>query len=139
MNMYEAMMAAVLVLAYLMQGDRPGNKPYIWTSCALMFALCGLRDVYTIGIDSASSYVNGFAALGELAWDEIVGTSATGNNLGFQYLMKLCHTLFDGDYLCFYILYTAFFMGIPSVSGKVYARLPPPMQKFPLAFFPAAW
>ena len=60
MNIYVGMMAAVLILAYFMQGNRPENKSYIWLSCLLMFALCGLRNVYEIGIDSASSYIRIF-------------------------------------------------------------------------------
>ena len=68
MNLYTAMMAAVLLLAYFMRGDRPENKSYIWLSCFLMFALCGLRDVYTLGNDSASSYVRIFHEAGALNW-----------------------------------------------------------------------
>ena len=108
MNMYVGMMAAVLVLAYVMRGDKPENKDYIWLSCLLMFALCGLRDVYSIGIDSATSYVSIFRRLGETDWADI----PQGNNMGFTYLLKLCHTLTGGDYQSFYMLYTAFFMVI---------------------------
>ena len=112
MNMYTAMMAAVLILAYVMRGDRPENKSYIWTSCVLMFILCGLRDVYSIGIDSATSYVRIFRETGALDWAD-VGTNSDGSsNFGFYYLLKLCHALLDGDYQAFYILYTAFFMAI---------------------------
>ena len=108
MNMYVGMMAAVLALAYVMRGDKPENKDYIWLSCLLMFALCGLRDVYSIGIDSATSYVSIFQRLGETDWADI----PQGNNMGFTYLLKLCHTLTGGDYQSFYMLYTAFFMVI---------------------------
>lgn len=112
MNMYTAMMAVVLLLAYFMRGDKPENKAYIWISCFLMFALCSLRDVYHIGIDSASSYVNAFSAFADIDWNEIRERNPSGNNMGFHYLMKLCHLLFNGDYQQFYILYTAFFMAI---------------------------
>ena len=88
MNMYVGMMAAVLLLAYAMRGDRPENKSYIWLSCFLMFALCGLRDVYHIGNDSASSYVNNFAAMADVDWSEI-GASKDSSNLGYYYLVKL--------------------------------------------------
>lgn len=112
MNMYVAMMAAVLLLAYFMRGDKPEHKSYIWISCLLMFILCGLRDVYSIGSDSASSYVRIFSEIGELSWSEVSGYSDNGNNQGFSFILKLCHTLTGGDYQAFYILYTGFFMGV---------------------------
>ena len=124
MNMYVGMMAAVLVLAYVMRGDKPENKDYIWLSCLLMFALCGLRDVYSIGIDSATSYVSIFRRLGETDWADI----PQGNNMGFTYLLKLCHTLTGGDYQSFYMLYTAFFMVI---FGRFVSKYSPsPVQSF---------
>ena len=124
MNMYVGMMAAVLVLAYVMRGDKPENKDYIWLSCLLMFALCGLRDVYSIGIDSATSYVSIFQRLGETDWADI----PQGNNMGFTYLLKLCHALTGGDYQSFYMLYTAFFMVI---FGRFVSKYSPsPVQSF---------
>lgn len=124
MNMYVGMMAAVLVLAYVMRGDKPENKDYIWLSCLLMFVLCGMRDVYNIGIDSASSYVSIFRELGEMDWKDI----PQGNNMGFTYLLKLCHTLTGGDYQSFYMLYTAFFMVI---FGRFVSKYSPnPVQSF---------
>ena len=124
MNMYVGMMAAVLVLAYVMRGDKPENKDYIWLSCLLMFALCGLRDVYSIGIDSATSYVSIFRRLGETDWADI----PQGNNMGFTYLLKLCHALTGGDYQSFYMLYTAFFMVI---FGRFVSKYSPsPVQSF---------
>ena len=124
MNMYVGMMAAVLALAYVMRGDKPENKDYIWLSCLLMFALCGLRDVYSIGIDSATSYVSIFRRLGETDWADI----PQGNNMGFTYLLKLCHTLTGGDYQSFYMLYTAFFMVI---FGRFVSKYSPsPVQSF---------
>ena len=112
MNIYVGMMAAVLILAYFMQGNRPENKSYIWLSCLLMFALCGLRNVYEIGIDSASSYIRIFRETGELAWSDIFANGDDASNQGFSVILKFCHTLTGGDYQIFFILYTAFFMAI---------------------------
>lgn len=126
MNIYTAMMAAVLILAYFMHGDRPENKSYIWSSCVLMFILCGFRDVYNIGIDSATSYVRIFREIGELPWNDLL--IYDDNNAGFYLMMKLCHTLTGGDYQAFYILYTAFFMGIFARFVSKYS--PSPVQSF---------
>ena len=124
MNMYVGMMAAVLILAYVMRGDKPENKDYIWLSCLLMFVLCGMRDVYNIGIDSSTSYVAIFQGLGEMDWEGI----PQGNNMGFSYLLKLCHSLTGGDYQSFYMLYTAFFMAI---FGRFVSKYSPnPVQSF---------
>lgn len=111
MNMYVAMMAAVLILAYLMRGDKPENKSYIWVSCVLMFCLCGLRDVYSLGIDSDSSYVRIFHEIGALEWSELAAYS-DGSNQGFDFIVKLCHSLTGGDYQAFFILYSAFVMAV---------------------------
>ena len=112
MNMYTAMMAAVLILAYLMRGDKPGNKEYIWISCFLMFALCGLRDVYSLGIDSDTSYVRIFRETGALSWAQVSQGGDGGSNIGFYLILKLCHTLTGGDYQLFFVLYTAFIMAV---------------------------
>lgn len=112
MNMYVAMMAAVLFLAWYLRGNQPGNKTYIWISCFLMFALCGLRDVYTLGNDSATSYVRIFAETGALSWEEVPNFTDNGNNLGFYYTLKLFHTLTGGNYQTFFILYSAFIMAV---------------------------
>jgi hypothetical protein len=108
--MYTAMMAAVLILAYFMRGDRPENKSYIWLSCVLMFILCGLRDVYSLGIDSDTSYVRIFRETGALEWAQI--PSYSDSNRGFYYFLKLGHTLLDGDYQAFFAQYTALFMAV---------------------------
>lgn len=110
MNMYVGMMAAVLALAYVMRGDKPENKDYIWLSCLLMFVLCGLRDVYALGIDSRTSYVRIFREIGALDWSEVSGYS--DSNQGFNYILKFFHTLTGGDYQAFYALYSAFIMGV---------------------------
>ena len=110
MNMYVGMMAAVLILAYFMRGDKPENKDYIRLSCLLMFILCGLRDVYALGIDSKTSYIRIFREIGALDWSEVSGYS--DSNQGFTYILKLFHTLTGGDYQAFYALYSAFIMGV---------------------------
>lgn len=112
MNMYVAMMAAVLILAWYMEGYHPGNKTYIRISCILMFALCALRDVQSIGIDSASSYIRIFHETGALEWSDLAQHSDGGSNVGFYMILKLLHTLTGGDYQLFYAVYTALIMGV---------------------------
>jgi hypothetical protein len=75
-----------------------------------MFVLCGLRDVFSLGIDSKTSYIRLFREVGALDWAEVSGYS--DSNQGFNYILKLFHTLTMGDYQAFYILYSAFIMGV---------------------------
>ena len=112
MNMYTGMMAAVLILAYFMRGDRPENKSYIWISCAAMFVVMGFRDALTIGNDSATSYLHGFQDMAELTWGELMTSLSDSNNPGLPVMMKLVHVCTDGDYQAFAILYVGFNMAV---------------------------
>lgn len=109
MNAYTLMMALVLFFAVLMRGNVQGNKKYIWLSCFFMFAICGLRDVYSLGNDSDSSYVRIFRESGEATWTDLF---ALEHNTGFNCLMKLVHNTTDGDYQVFIILYSVFVFSV---------------------------
>lgn len=110
--MYTAMMAAVLLLAPFMQNYPSLRKKYIWISCFMMFVVCGLRDVYSIGIDSASSYIRIFRESGEATWGEHFQNIGQESNVAFNMLMKLVYDLTSGDYQAFIILYSAFVMSV---------------------------
>lgn len=110
MNMYTIMMAAVLLLAPFMQGSTRQRKRYIWVSCFLMFVVCGLRDVQTIGIDSSSSYIRLFEEAAALSWKEHFANIGIESNVAFDMLMKLVSDLTNGDYQVFIMLYSAFVM-----------------------------
>ena len=53
MSVYHWLVVLVMVLALLMHGERKRNVKYILIITVLMFGVCGLRDAYTIGADSA--------------------------------------------------------------------------------------
>ena len=109
MNAYTLMMALVLYLAILMRGHLPGNKKYIWLSCFFMFALCAFRDVYEIGIDSASSYIRIYRECGQATWDELL----TGeHNIGFACTLKFVHNMTGGNYQTFTFLYSVFIFSV---------------------------
>lgn len=110
--MYTWLMAAVLVMALFMGGNIQGNKKYILLSCFLMFVLCGLRDVYEIGIDSASSYIRIFREHGVYTWNEVFSMFGRTSNAGFSLILKTLYTLTGGNYQIFFIIYTAFFMSV---------------------------
>ena len=60
MDYYALLVALVLLTAFLMQGNRQGNKKYVIVASLLLFAIYGLRDTYHIGFDSTTSYLFGF-------------------------------------------------------------------------------
>lgn len=128
MNMYEALVALVLILAYLMQGQRPGNKSYIRISCLLMFAVMAFRDLGTIGNDSISSYLHNFEDLGLIPWSELPAVLANGHNPGLTVAMKLVSDLTGGDYQVFTILYIGFNMLVFCWFIEKYAT--DPVQSF---------
>lgn len=112
MNAYTLMMASVLFLAVLMRGNIQGNKKYIWLSCFFMFAICGLRDVYSLGNDSDSSYLHAFQRCAETSWNELPTLLQGEKNAAFKIFMKIVHELTDGNYQAFIILYSVFVLAV---------------------------
>jgi len=106
MNAYTLMMALVLYLAILMRGNIQGNKKYIWLSCFFMFALCAFRDVYEIGIDSASSYIRIFREHGAMSWEDMPSVLAGDHNVGFSFFLKWIYELTGGNYQAFIVIYS---------------------------------
>lgn len=108
--MYTLMMAAVLLMAPFLRGNTRKREYYIWISCFLMFAVCGLRDVYSIGVDSASSYIRIFRECGEPTWEQLHET--TKSNFGSAAFMKLIYDVTGGDYQTYIMVYTGFVMAV---------------------------
>ena len=107
MNIYALLVALVLVTALLMRGYRQGNKKYVIVACLLLFAVYGLRDCYTIGNDSSSSYLHQFQRMPNYTWSDIL-SSGNGFNVGYRILNKAVSDLTNGDYQFFIGLIAAF-------------------------------
>ena len=128
MNIFMMMAVAVLVLALLMRGDVPQNKKYIILACLLMFALYGLRDAYSIGNDSSSSYLHSFQEMETTTWAELREGRDLNDNLFWRMLVKLGYIVFAGDYQLFIAVISAFVM---IVFGRfVYRYSASPVQSF---------
>lgn len=108
MTVYTWLVVLLLLAALLMQGNVKGNKKFIIVAFVLLFCVMGLRDVYTIGNDSSSSYLHHFQGMENAAWDELGGKGEENYNMGFSYLMKVGYELTDGDYQLFIALLTVF-------------------------------
>ena len=102
-NAYTIMMAIVVGAAYFMHGEKQFNKQYIIFSAVAMFILMGLRDAFSVGMDSASSYVSFFGGIGGMSWKQVWAFDG-GKNRGFYLLMKFVHTISWGQYQWFIIV-----------------------------------
>lgn len=97
-------------MAILMRGNQKGSTKYILLMCILMFCVMGLRDCYTIGGDSTSTYLKSFNRVGLQEWGEITGKGENDLNIATSYLFKLIYMLFGGDYQRVIIILAAFEM-----------------------------
>lgn len=107
MNMYTLMVALILLLAVLMGGHLKGNKRFIGAACVLMFIPMGLRDAFSIGGDSRSSYVRIFNEFGAMDWSELPSIRTGEYNTAFAFSNKLVYELTDGTYQVLLILIAA--------------------------------
>lgn len=128
MNIFMIMAVSVLVLALFMRGDVPQNKKYIILACLLMFAIYGLRDAYSIGNDSSSSYLHQFQAMETTPWSELREETDLNENLFWRLLVKLGYVVFAGDYQLFIVAISAFVMII--FGHFVYRYSASPVQSF---------
>lgn len=132
-------MVLVLLLALLMHGERRGNIKYILLVIALLFCVYGLRDAYSIGVDSASSYLHAFERMEDTKredlptladWFSSGDEEETGHdrNIAFRWLMKLVYDWTEGDYQWFVALIALFVM--IAVAQFVQRYSPSPVQSF---------
>ena len=110
LNIYMFMAAAILLLAVGMKGNVPQNKQYIIWSCLLMFVVYGLRDTYSMGVDSSSSYLHQFQRMANTSWSSLWQGKTLYNNFFWTFSAKLGYVLLDGDYQLFISLISAFVM-----------------------------
>ena len=143
MSVYYWLVVLVLLFGLLMHGERKGNVKYIVIAAALMFCVLGLRDAYSIGNDSSSSYLHQFQRMEDTKWSDLGGpfdwvqeleeqNGREDKNAGLGYLMKLVYDWTDGDYQPFVTL-IAFFV-ILANAHLIRRYSPNPLQSV-LYFF----
>lgn len=126
-----------------MHGDRKGNIKFIVVAAILMFCVLGLRDAYSIGNDSSSSYLHQFQRMENTEWSDLGGpfdwiqeleeqSGREDKNSGLSYLMKLIYDLTDGDYQVFVTLISFFVILANAHLIRKYS--PDPLQSI-LYFF----
>lgn len=128
MNIYMIMATAVLLSALLLRGERAHNKQYIIMACLLMFAVYGLRDAYTVGNDSTSSYLHQFQKMETTTWAMLTEGTDLNDNLFWKMIVKLGYIILDGDYQLFITLISAFVMVV--FARFIYRYSRSPVQSF---------
>ena len=126
-----------------MHGERKGNTTFLVAAAILLFCVLGLRDAYTVGNDSSSSYRNQFESMEDKEWSDMGGpfdwvrdleeqSGRNDKNVGLEYLMKLVYDSTDGDYQ-FFIALISFFVILANVH-LIREFSPNPLQSI-LYFF----
>ena len=139
MSVYHLLVYLILFFAFLFHGNLQRNSKFILIAMALMFCVYGLRDAYSIGNDSSSSYLHQFESMEDTSWDELPGFSIWINgkqgdlnqsgrdrNIGLPWLMKTIYVLSDGEYQWVVSIIALFVM--IAVTQFVYSYSTDPLQ-----------
>lgn len=110
MTVYTWLVVLLLLAALLMANNLKGKKKFTVVAFLLLFCVIALRDVYTIGNDSTSSYLHEFERMQDTEWSEVNGRGEASYNQGFSYLMKLGYEITNGDYRLFLAILYGFIM-----------------------------
>lgn len=137
MSVYYWLVTLILLFGLLLHGEQRGNTKFILIAAFLLFCVLGLRDAYSVGNDSSSSYKLQFESLKDKDWSDLGGpfdwvrdleeqTGRDDKNVGLEYLMKLVYDSTDGDYQ-FFITLISFFV-ILANAHLVRKYSPDPLQ-----------
>lgn len=129
MTVYTWMIVLLLLAALLLNGNKKGNIKFILIAFLLIFAVLGLRNVNTAGVDSSGSsgsYPGIFLRYGQATWGALYSESSENFNIGFKYLSKGLYELTDGDYQL-YVTILMFFV-VFSYMRFIKKYSPSPLQ-----------
>lgn len=121
MSVYHWLVILIIVFSVLLRGNKKGNTAYVILAVGLLFAVYGLRDCYSIGVDTTSSYLHQFERMGDTRWGDLpsladwmrISTSAESSqnrNIALPALMKLIYTWTDGHYQTLIVIVAVFVM-----------------------------
>ena len=131
MNYYALLVALVLVTALLLHGTEEKSKKYVIVACALLFAVLGLRDAFSVGNDTTTSYLGNFWRLQNMTWSQTIAR-ANGTNYLFFIMTWAFNRYFSTDYQLYIALISLFV--IFCFGHFVYRYSPSPLQSI-LYFF----
>ena len=110
MSIFNLLVILLLLAALFFNGNKKESKHFLFIAFILLFAVMGLRDVYTGGSDAAGSYPVSFQRMADSSWSEISGRGENNYNLGFFYLMKLLYDLTGGNYQAYVTILSLFML-----------------------------
>lgn len=141
MSVFHWLVILILISALLFRGNRAHNLTFILIAVALMFCVHGLRDAYSVGIDTTTSYISQFESTQKRDWDQLPGlsdwlgleegyedepNSGHTRNIGIRWAMKAVGVLTGEDYQNF-IIVTSLFITV-SFALFIYRFSPSPVQ-----------
>ena len=104
-NIYWLIVAAVIILGFIMPQYGSNKKYYIFLMTGLQIFVCGFRYMFLTG--DLMKYNTIYQELRLHGWFSDY-TWAEGRNTGFQWIMKLVSQLTDGDFQVFLFLLAVF-------------------------------
>ena len=113
MTVYTWLVVLLIAAAFLLNGNQKHSKKFILVAFILLFAVMGLRDVYSTGNDASGtfgSYPNIFNYAGKTAWGSLSGRGENNFNIGFTYLTKALYIITNGNYQLYVSLISLFVM-----------------------------
>lgn len=113
MTVYTWLVVLLIAAAFLLNGNQKHSKKFILVAFILLFAVMGLRDVYSTGNDASGtfgSYPNIFNNAGKNAWSSLSGRGENNFNIGFAYLTKALYIITNGNYQLYVSLISLFVM-----------------------------
>ena len=154
MTVFHWLVILIVLLSVLMHGERKKNLKFLLIAGVLMYCVLGLRDVYTVGIDTTGPYITkyGWVCKREMKdmptlsqWfehdEEVAETEEKDGhsfNIGLDWAMRIYHDLTDGDYEGFIQVSSVFV--ILAVIHFIYRYSPSPiisiLMFFGLALYP---
>lgn len=145
MTVFHWLVILVVLLAFLMRGGREKNWRYILLACALMYCVLGLRDAYSVGIDTTGPYITKYEWVCKRDWDKMpdfsdwLGLSEESEdsngherNIALDWAMKLYHEASGGNYEGFIQISSLFTM--VAFAWFIYRFSASPVQSILLFF-----
>ena len=111
MTVFHWLAILVVLLSFLMRGSQRKNWKFILVACVLLYCVLGLRDAYSVGIDTTGPYITKYEWVSKRDWENMpdfsdwLGLSEESKesdgherNIGLDWLMKLYHEATGGNY-----------------------------------------
>ena len=145
MTVFNWLTILIVLLSIVMHGERRQNWKFILIACVMMYCVLGLRDVYSVGVDTTGPYVMRYDWVCAREWKNMPdlldwlgltggGVDRTGHerNIALDWVMKLFREATGGTYEGFIQFSSVFTMVAFGVF--IYRFSPSPIQSILMHF-----